>query len=354
MPPPLIKAVAKSRPHLPDVGNDVFLRKPLTVGDFRLSGKEAKPIGKPTLAGWTSALEFAAGAYDESPYWIGSLMQYAEGREDWTEKLSQAMSVTGLARHTLENLASIYRRTTPTVRRLAPSPGHAEAVAALPEEAQVQLLGKARAEEMSVRDLRLEVRAVKRARVIEGQAVLEGQYRVIIADCPWIYGNRPPSGKGAKEHYQGMTIEQLSKLPVAAHATPNAVLFAWVTAPMLYEQPGPNDVFRAWGFTPKTGMVWHKGRHNFGNYVAVKHEHVVICTRGSCTPDRPTPMIDSVFTSAKDYRELEHSEKPEELRHHVERLYNGPYLELFGRRPVEGWTVFGNDARLWSCHAESA
>lgn len=25
----------------------------------------------------------------------------------------------------------------------------------------------------------------------------------------------------------------------------------------------------------------------------------------------------------------------------------GPYLELFGRKKVEGWSVFGNDARLW-------
>ena len=26
----------------------------------------------------------------------------------------------------------------------------------------------------------------------------------------------------------------------------------------------------------------------------------------------------------------------------IERLYNGPYLELFGRTPVDGWTVYGN------------
>ncbi|MCI0354978.1 MAG: hypothetical protein L0099_08075 [Acidobacteria bacterium] len=27
----------------------------------------------------------------------------------------------------------------------------------------------------------------------------------------------------------------------------------------------------------------------------------------------------------------------------VERLSPGPYLELFGRKAVKGWTVFGNE-----------
>ena len=38
----------------------------------------------------------------------------------------------------------------------------------------------------------------------------------------------------------------------------------------------------------------------------------------------------------------EHSEKPEEARRRIERLLAGPYLELYGRKPVDGWTVWGN------------
>jgi N6-adenosine-specific RNA methylase IME4 len=39
----------------------------------------------------------------------------------------------------------------------------------------------------------------------------------------------------------------------------------------------------------------------------------------------------------------EHSEKPEEVRRRIERLFPGPYLELFARKPVPGWTTWGNE-----------
>ena len=35
----------------------------------------------------------------------------------------------------------------------------------------------------------------------------------------------------------------------------------------------------------------------------------------------------------------------------IEKLYDGPYLELFGRSPIDGWQVFGNDASLWAQEA---
>lgn len=38
-----------------------------------------------------------------------------------------------------------------------------------------------------------------------------------------------------------------------------------------------------------------------------------------------------------------HSAKPEEVRRRIERLFPGPYLELYGRKPVPGWTVWGNE-----------
>jgi N6-adenosine-specific RNA methylase IME4 len=143
-----------------------------------------------------------------------------------------------------------------------------------------------------------------------------------------------------------MTIDELCKLPVKAHALENSVLFCWVTAPMLYENPGPREVIEAWGFKSKTGMVWDKVLGNWGHYVRVHHEHLIIATRGSCMPDSPTPMPDSVQTFRRDG---EHSHKPEDFRRIITNLYTrGPYLELFGRRPCEGWSVFGNDARLWA------
>jgi N6-adenosine-specific RNA methylase IME4 len=39
----------------------------------------------------------------------------------------------------------------------------------------------------------------------------------------------------------------------------------------------------------------------------------------------------------------EHSRKPDEILGRIERLVAGPYLELFGREQVPGWTVWGNE-----------
>ena len=57
-------------------------------------------------------------------------------------------------------------------------------------------------------------------------------------------------------------------------------------------------------------------------------------------PDAPTPMPDSVVI---ERRSEAHSEKPALFRDLIEQLYPlGRRLELFGRREVEGWTVYGN------------
>lgn len=322
----------------------IFDQSPMTIGGFLLKAREAVPVGKPTIKGTQEALIFAASSYDGAPYWVGDICAYASSREEWREKLSQVMSVTGLSLTTLHNLGYISRSVAAHIRQLSPSPSHTAAVAPLTPAEQVEVLTQASDNGWSAHDTRKVVRAKSRRKIIEGRAVLEGQYRVIYADPPWNYGNRPPSGSGAKDHYPVMTIQQLCALPVAAHTAPDAVLFLWVTAPMLYENPGPREVIEAWGFKPKTGIVWDKVEHNFGNYVSVRHEHLLIATRGKCLPDRPTPMPDSVQTE----RQLGgHSEKPDSFRALIEKLYDGPYLELFGRARVPGWTVFGNDAALW-------
>jgi N6-adenosine-specific RNA methylase IME4 len=189
--------------------------------------------------------------------------------------------------------------------------------------------------------------------VLEGRAVLAGLYRTLIVDCPWQYHDRPPSGVGAQQKYHGMSIEDLCKLPVSAHVTKDAAMGFWVPAPLLGDDddgvPGWYRVVRAWDFTPKAQIIWDKAVHNYGHYVSVRHELFVICTRGKCTPDRLTPMIDSVYTE----RPTDHSAKPEWFRKTMERLWDGPYLELFGREPRDGWVVWGDDAKLWPSQTEA-
>ena len=55
-------------------------------------------------------------------------------------------------------------------------------------------------------------------------------------------------------------------------------------------------------------------RHNFGHYNSVRHELLLVCTRGSCTPDNPK-LYDSVQAIE---RSDTHSEKPGEFRDMIE------------------------------------
>jgi site-specific DNA-methyltransferase (adenine-specific) len=168
-----------------------------------------------------------------------------------------------------------------------------------------------------------------------------GKFRVVLADPPWRYDiadGAPHTDNGsATNHYRTMSIADLCSLPVKEHVEKNAVLFLWTTSPMMMDC---RAVIEAWGFAYKASFVWDKIRPNFGYYNSVRHEFLLICARGTCTPDRPTPLLDSVVSLAKSGV---HSEKPEEFRKIIERLYPfGRRLELFGRRQVKGWTVWGD------------
>ena len=324
----------------------LFDVRPMRLDGFVLRARAAVPVGRPSIKQWQAAFEFVSCTEESSPYWVGDLMTYAESREDWQEKLAQAMSVTGLAKHTIDNRTYVSRHVAESARHISPSITHSAEVAALPPAEQEKFLDQARTHGWTVRDLRLNIKAAKRARIIDGQAVLEGLYRVIYADPPWEYGNRPPSGKGAAEHYPGMSIADLCKLPVQAHALPDAVLAMWTTPPTLLQTPGPREVGEAWGFTYKQHFVWDKVDGNFSNYTGGNHEILTIWTRGSCLPDLGTDLPDSVQVFRKS---RVHSEKPKEFRQLLMKHWTrGPYLELFGREPVEKWDVFGNDARLWT------
>lgn len=325
----------------------LFDARPIRVVDgFEFRARSVVIKGRPTFERLKEALTLAVNWQESSPYWVSDLIAYAETRHEWSDLLDDLMSSTGLARQTLINRASVGRHVDADTRELAPSPAHAEEVASLTPAEQRVWLDKARSEGMSRNEMRREIRAAKRRRTIEGQATLEGQFRVIYADPPWKYGSGTKGGSRVEDHYPPMEIADICKLPVEAHSMPDAVLFMWVTAPLLYQNPGPRDVIEAWGFTAKSNLVWNKVHGIGGNYLYVQHEHLIIATRGSCLPDVASPMIHSVYT--EQLRDRNHSSKPPTIRKAIERVYTkGPYLELFGREPVDGWTVFGNDARLW-------
>lgn len=189
----------------------------------------------------------------------------------------------------------------------------------------------------SIKKVYTQIRKAERLEKNKATEWPEGKYRVIYADPPWSYGDERSGFGGAVDHYNTMTMEELKNMPVASLSEDNAVLFLWGTAPLLSEAL---ELIEAWGFKYKTNIVWDKVKGSLGNYTSVKHEHLFIATRGSGVPDNTT-RVDSVQTIERTSR---HSEKPEEFRNIIETLYSyGNKLELFARKKVDGWEVYGNE-----------
>ena len=172
----------------------------------------------------------------------------------------------------------------------------------------------------------------------EVAAMPEGKYRVFYADPPWKYGDQLTENYGGtKFHYPSMTITDLCAMPIKDLAFDDAVLFIWVTSPIL---PECFAVIEAWGFKYKASFVWDKVRHNMGHYNSVRHEFLLICTRGSCLPDS-NKLTDSVQSIE---RTTKHSQKPERFREIIDEMYStGRRLELFARMEIEGWSHWGNE-----------
>lgn len=334
----------------------LFDERPIEIPGFRLRARSVDIVGTPTPRQTTHLVALAVSAHEAAPYWLGDAINYIKGRNDWTDEVkSEILEATGYALETLDNIAYVARHVEEPERSIAPSFAHSQEVAKLPRVEQTKYLTAARDGKLKRHELRKAIKTDKRTAVLDAQATLEGMYRVIYADPPWSYRESTPWADGshtpAEQHYPAMSMEELCQLPVEAHALPDAVLFMWVTASMLLEYPGPREIITAWGFDPKTQYVWDKVHGRPGNYSFVKHELLVVAGRGSATPDIAIEAAshDSVQTIR---REGEHSEKPEHFRKLIEQLYpRGPYLELFARRPVEGWSTFGNDARLWAAEA---
>lgn len=163
---------------------------------------------------------------------------------------------------------------------------------------------------------------------------------VLVADPPWSFSDRLPGpGRGASKHYSTLSIDEICRfrLPLLE---PNAYLFLWRVSAMPWEAL---RVVEAWGFTPKTELVWYKHTKNdkpwfgMGHHLRAAHETCIVAVRG-----RPKPLvrnIRSVFTAPVG----EHSSKPEEFYQIVEQISAGPYAELFARRERGGlWTCYGD------------
>jgi len=161
------------------------------------------------------------------------------------------------------------------------------------------------------------------------------RFKTILADPPWDVQQK--GRLGAATHYRLMTLDAIKGMPVSELAAADAHCWLWVTNATLR---AGYDVMEAWGFTPRSPLTWIKPRLGLGQYLRNATEHLILGTRGQAPVNfkaQPTWMFAPL---------QEHSHKPEEQYAVIERISDGPYLELFARRrpPSSGdWSVWGNE-----------
>jgi N6-adenosine-specific RNA methylase IME4 len=174
------------------------------------------------------------------------------------------------------------------------------------------------------------------------------RFKTILADPPWRFINR--TGKVAPEHrrlsrYGTLTVDEIAGLPVEQAVEATAHLYLWVPNALL---PEGLQVMRAWGFSYKSNIIWHKLRKDGGSdgrgvgfYFRNVTEMMLFGTRGknarTLAPGRR--QVNYMGT-----RKREHSRKPDEQYDIIESCSPGPHLELFARGVREKWTTWGDQA----------
>lgn len=162
-----------------------------------------------------------------------------------------------------------------------------------------------------------------------------GRFKTILADPPWDVFQR--GGRGAVNHYDLMSLERIKGIPVGDLATADAHLWLWCTNATLREG---YDVAEAWGFVVRSPLTWVKFRIGLGAYLRNATEHLLFATRGKA-PVRFRSQPTWINAPVQD-----HSHKPEEQYAIIERISDGPFLELFARRRPSShadWSVWGNE-----------
>lgn len=168
----------------------------------------------------------------------------------------------------------------------------------------------------------------------------DGKYRCIVIDPPWDIkkierAERP--NQGVTLDYPTMSLEQIadeSLVPVRAHADEDCHLYLWVTHKYL---PAGLELMEAWGFRYQCMMTWRKNVGITPFSWMYDTEHVLFGRRGNL------PLEQLGLRLSFDAPVQGHSVKPDVFYERVVAASPGPRIDMFARKPREGFEVWGNE-----------
>lgn len=166
---------------------------------------------------------------------------------------------------------------------------------------------------------------------------LEGNYDVIVIDPPWPiqkieYDVRPNQ---VVLDYPTMTEDELAAMKMPA--ADDCHLWLWTTHKYL---PMALRLLEVWGFKYTCTFVWHKdnGMQPIG-LPKYNCEFALYARRGS-----PKFIDAKAFFLCFNGKSGAHSEKPSEFYDLVRRVTAGIRIDIFNRRKIDGFDVWGNEA----------
>lgn len=189
----------------------------------------------------------------------------------------------------------------------------------------------------------------------------QGTFPVILMDPPWSYkgwaGQEVTPHRTKEDHYRVQGLQWLMDLPIASLADPAGCAAIVWTVDTHVDQC--IDLMRHHGFKYKTLLlVWRKLTKDgtrvatgMGKYTRKNVELAYLFTLGKNPPVRDHGVQQLMETTGPDVIDAprrEHSRKPDEQYERIERLFAGPYIELFARQQRPGWTAWGNQVTKFS------
>lgn len=170
-------------------------------------------------------------------------------------------------------------------------------------------------------------------------------FGTVAMDPPWKESGGGKCKRGADRHYNLMRFSDIKRTIMSCTLfvpAQSCHLYIWATNNFMSEGLA---LFPFFGFHYINNIVWvkqtaagmvHKG---LGQYQRGSHELLLFGARGPTIIPSTKDRLSSVVFSER----LKHSEKPAAFYERMQRVSPGPYLELFARKPRDGWVVWGNE-----------
>lgn len=181
------------------------------------------------------------------------------------------------------------------------------------------------------------------------------KFDIIYADPPWDYNGKMQFDKtsttkekidlskkifisSATFKYPTLKLHELMRIPIYEIARDDCLLFMWTSSPHLAQAL---ELGKAWGFEYRTvAFIWDKMCHNPGKYTLSNCELCLVFKRGRIPQPRGARNIQQLVRSPRK----EHSEKPIEVAEAIVKMFpTQERIELFARKRMEGWSVWGLD-----------